>query len=460
MSLLERYDPPAFLDDFNQIPGQLEAWHRATSLWFDTVVKIEEKTLNGPAQYYNAATFDPGGTVVEQAVTWNAFPKEMLRRYGRERALQLADVAWPIERYRAPSPDPTNPQGTSGILYRPQEEYCEWHVVRDPDTHQIRRVTFTSEPPEYWQALFGCVPGDGGDYADATFPGDRDLLLRLYRDLVSPDVQWEDLIAQTDLVDANGTTWVKQGQYNIYNKWNTTHGIAHLGAPPNSLVAEIQLGGDATITRVDRQGRILVEPDALIAYAAYGGPNRNSDPTIGSTVNALARLGAYVTLRNPVGLYMDHIDLAGWEAPEGLDPSAFVRMTRGTLGMIERLVVEAPPGRDDVCVGDLKIAGVPVRFGGQIAETITVKLVGLANVLAQPVKSNPVTVGAHAAIDPAHAATIIRARPASTPLLPGTIEAFRGEGTAPSTAKAAPRATRASTAAVKQPHQRAKNRTR
>ena len=64
----------------------------------------------------------------------------------------------------------------------------------------------------------------------------------------------------------------------------------------------------------DAQGKLLIEPDALICYAAYGGPNRNSDPTIGATVNALARLGAYVTLRNPVGLYMDHIDLSGWSA--------------------------------------------------------------------------------------------------------------------------------------------------
>src|SRR5262245_48444333 len=107
------------------------------STWFDIVVASEQSVIGAQPQYYNPASFDPGGVLVEQAVTWNAFPKELLRRYGRDRALQLADLAWPIERYRAPSPDPTNLAQTSGVMYRPQEEYCEWHVTRDPDTGQI-----------------------------------------------------------------------------------------------------------------------------------------------------------------------------------------------------------------------------------------------------------------------------------------------------------------------------------
>src|SRR5262249_44562276 len=151
------FDPPAFLPDFNDIPGQFDAWHRAMSAWFDIVVAIEQTSIGASPQYYNAARLDPGGLLVEQARTWNAFPKELLRRYGRDRALLLADMSWPIERYRAPSPDPTNMAGMSGVMYRPQEEYCEWHVTRDPDTGRIRRVTFTSEPPEFWQALYGVV---------------------------------------------------------------------------------------------------------------------------------------------------------------------------------------------------------------------------------------------------------------------------------------------------------------
>jgi hypothetical protein len=461
MSLLTRFDPPAFLADFNSIPGQLEAWHRAMSAWFDAVVGIEQKTIGATPQYYNAAVFDPGGVLVEQAVTWNAFPKELLRRFGRDRALQLADMLWPIENFGLPLANPADPgPGASGVLYRPQEEYCEWHVERDPDTNKIQRITFTSEPPEYWQALFGFVPG-GGDIPNASFPGDQDVLLELYRTLVSPDVQLEDLVAVADTKHPSGDLLARKGRYNIYNKWNTTHGIAHLNSPPNSLVAEIQLGGDATVLHNDPRGRLLVEPDALICYAGYGGPNRNSDPTIGATVNALARLGAYVTLRNPIGLYMDHIDLSGWQAPDGGNVSDFVRIVRGTPGMIERLVVEAPAGRN-VSVGDLTIAGTPVRYGGQVAECITVKLVGIANIVPQPVQNSPVGTSIRSYLDPFYPTVLGGPQGASTPLPAGTVEAFLNQGAAPLAVAKKPRAVAAklATAAISKRGHRPINRTR
>ncbi len=431
MALLGRFDPPAFMPDYNAIPGQLDAWHRAMSSWFDAVVAIEAAATSATRRYYNESTFDPGGIRVEQAVTWNAFPKELLRRHGRDRAMQLADLLWPIESFGGGSADPSNTAGSTGVLYRPQEEYCEWHVVRDPDTNRILRVTFTSEPPEYWQALSGFVPGGGG-IPDATFPGDRDVLLHLYRDLVSADVQVDDLFAPVDITNSAGDILVPKDGYNIRNKWNTTHGIAHLNSPPNSLVAEVQLGGDATVLFTDARGHLLVEPDALICAAGYGGPNRNSDPTIGSAVNALARLGAYVTLRNPVGLYMDHIDLSGWEAPDNGDVSEFVRIVRGTPGMVERMVIEAPGG-SGLTVGDLTIAGVPIRFGGQIAECITVKLVGVANIVANPTPSPPVVAQLRSSLDPFYPSALGRSQSASSPLPAGTVQAFTNEGHLPGT---------------------------
>src|SRR5271156_6332636 len=112
MGLLIRYDTPAFLPDFNSIPGQLDAWSRAVSAWFDQNIAGDEQTLgSNTLHYYNAATFDPGGVAVEQQIGWNAFPKELLRRYGRERALVLADRLWPIESYKSYPPDPDNTFG-------------------------------------------------------------------------------------------------------------------------------------------------------------------------------------------------------------------------------------------------------------------------------------------------------------------------------------------------------------
>jgi hypothetical protein len=80
--------------------------------------------------------------------------------------------------------------------------------------------------------------------------------------------------------------------------------------------------------------------------------------------------------------------LSGWQAPGGKDVSQYVRILRGALGMIERLVVEVPK-ESGFTVGDFTIGGEPIRYGGQIAECITVKLVGVAHPQAKPIANNP-----------------------------------------------------------------------
>jgi|GEM_PF-4009656 len=60
MALLPRFDTPAFLPDFNDIPGQLDAWNQAMISWFDNVVELEQQKLVGAAsgrvQFYNPIT--------------------------------------------------------------------------------------------------------------------------------------------------------------------------------------------------------------------------------------------------------------------------------------------------------------------------------------------------------------------------------------------------------------------
>ncbi len=427
MALLQAYDPPARMDDFDAIPGQRDAWHRFVLEAFDASIKTEVKKLQSVTrdavrpQFYSAFRFDPG-PAIEQAVVWNAFPKELLRRYGRARALVEADRLWPMSaygfdwRYDPDVPARTGaqiPDNPDTIFYRPTVEYCEWHVERDPDSGRIRRVTFTSEPPEYWFAMYG----GRMDGSSVDFPGDKDLVLELYRRLVNPKVEMKDLQVQAPIASPFGH--LKPGGYNPHNKWNTTHGIMHLSAPPNALTAEIQLGADATQIYRDGRGDPVVDPDALIAGAAIGGPNRNSDPTITATVNALARLGAMITLANPVGLYMDHIDLTGWELPGGIAPQDCIRVVRGQSRLIERLVVEVPGGEFDI--SDLRIGGFPVIFGGQIAECITVKLVGAAAALHSV--SNPsLPLPTLGYVDPANAREIFSGGRSGAP--GGTVPAF------------------------------------
>jgi len=272
--------------------------------------------------------------------------------------------------------------------------------------------------------LFGNrLPDDPSQY---DFKGDRAATRRLYENFVGRRVQLKDLIAPRDITSPSGR-YAVEGEYNVYNKWNTTDGIVHLSAPPNYLTAEIQLGADATILRKNALGRILVEPEALICCARYGGPDRNSDPTIGAVVNAAARLGAFVTLKDPVGLYMDHIDLSGWEAPDKKAVTDCIHLVRGIPGMIERMEVKVP-GHRGFMVSDIRIGGELIKYGGQIAECITVKLIGIANLPQQPLRNDPVNCDGRCGINQRQPLALGRSYKMADQLPPDRIEAFWGQG--------------------------------
>jgi len=73
------------------------------------VVRRSMGSSAGIVQFFNAAAWDPGAPVIEQAVTWNAFPKELLLRFGRTRALVKADRLWPLEAYNSEDYDRAKP---------------------------------------------------------------------------------------------------------------------------------------------------------------------------------------------------------------------------------------------------------------------------------------------------------------------------------------------------------------
>lgn len=442
MAAIRRFDPPAFMTDLDRIPDGRAQWDEFIDKVFKYVLDTEEKRYAAgghkqPLQYFNTKAY--AGDLIEQPILWNAFPKTMSLNLGRDRALIEADRLIPLAPINTfpsypnsksdPSSkfnhgfDPTLPSNADLISKatfwtRQNDEYCEWHVEREPVSGQIKRVTFTSEPPEYWQAIFGATI-DLGDGMSFTFRGDPKVAADIYGELLGRMIDPNDLRAPFDREDA------KKGEYDFYNKWNTTLGIVHLCCPPNSIAAEIQLGGDATVLYERANGVLVTNPDELIGRADYGGPNRNSDPTIGATVNALARAGAMITLVNPIGLYMDNIDLAGWELPDGINPQDCVKTVRGGPGMIERLVVEVPPetGR---YVSDIRIGGEPVRYGGQIAECITIKLTGGAYGIGS-VHNTPIYGGAAPFLRPTNP-SIIYEGPPNAPV-PGLERAFVSSAT-------------------------------
>ena len=380
------FHPPGFLRDFDQIPGQLGQWSAAISGWIDENIEIAAAKQGSQAvPFYNASTSSVPGPYLDQPIVWNGFPGTLRNRWPRPQALDLADQLFPLtQRMDGPGRYFVG-EIWNRHFYRPQDEYCEWRLTRDDDG-RIIRVTFTSEPPEYWQAMHGDELANMQGVPTYPFTGDKSLLLDLYRELVGPEVQLADLECAEDMVDhsdpSNPVVVYPKGSYNPYNHWNTVGGIVHLTHPANSLSAEINLAALATVLYT-QDGRPVVAPDDLICVAAYGGLNRASDPTIGSSVNELAALGAPVTLRDPIGLAMHHLDLAGFEAPNG-EPvdGSFFTVVRGDAAdfLMERAVFEVPAS-EGFTVSDITIGGVPITHGGQIAERMAVNIVGRASQL-------------------------------------------------------------------------------
>ena len=88
-----RYDPPAFMTDFDGIPGQLEAWSNAMSGWVDEMIAQVQAQLppGAQCQFYNLVTDPQPGPHLEQDVIWAGFPKMLRVLYGNEGAFELAD---------------------------------------------------------------------------------------------------------------------------------------------------------------------------------------------------------------------------------------------------------------------------------------------------------------------------------------------------------------------------------
>ena len=225
-----------------------------------------------------------------------------------------------------------------------QDEYCEWTVVRD-SARKIKRVVFTTEVPEYWEHLFAVDP---------------DRVLALYRKLVDPAVAAADLRAPG-------------GGYRRENRWNTSKPgrLVHLIQRSNNLGAAVDLVAKATILRVDRDGAPVTDQQALVRCADLGDPLRNSDPQIASAVNVAAGEGDEITLADPVGLHLGRPLTAGMVTPDGADAARFWKIERGDEEHTLRARFEVPAKRG-YSVGDIKIGGKRIEFGGQVAERVQV----------------------------------------------------------------------------------------
>jgi hypothetical protein len=224
-----------------------------------------------------------------------------------------------------------------------QHEYLEWHVTRSGS--KITKVTFVTETPEYWEALAATEPAR---------------VLALYRELVSPDV------TKASLFD-------RAGRYKPENVWNTERGIVHYVMSINGIAPLLNAEQDSPVSK-----RAVDNYDAMPLAFEGGTPLFTSaDARFSLDIGVLQRQGLSVTVREPVGLYMVGWDDTGFSKPDGTPVDDYWRVVRGTRDAALRLEY-AVPASAGFAVGDVRIGGRPIRYGGQLAEHITVMAAGLA----------------------------------------------------------------------------------
>lgn len=315
---------PRFSTPGNVADANPDAWSETVLTLFDSVSAF--------THFYDPTKVDTPDDAIVAPVVWPAFPASLPGPFVER--LELADTH----------------RGT-------QDEYCEWAVERN-NAGKITRVTFTTEVPEYFEHLFET---------------DQDALLELYHELVSTEV------VLADLADEDGS-------YLRRNRWNDSPRgrPAHLMQGSNTLPAAVTLAAQATVLR-ERNGTPVTHPQALVVCSQLGEPLRGSDPQIASAVNAAVASGASVTLSDPVGLYIDGLITGGIETPDGTNPASFWTVERGDASHILRAAFEVREGEGHgYVVGDIKVDGRPIEFGGQLAVRVRVRIKAIVKAGSQP----------------------------------------------------------------------------
>ena len=328
--LLTAFDPPGNVDDLPPGSPAYNDWSAWVSDTIDReIARLDALLGSGHSQLYNPSRTETTSPTAELTITWEGFPMKFLRQFRDSRmdAWRAADVF------------------VSSVA-RNQDEYLEWFAYKNGDG-KILRIDFTCEPYDYWTFL--------GVHAPAK-------LLELYQTHIDPSIRHVDLFPG--------------GGYDRLNPWNTEKGAMHLTHNANSLGAEINLVAGATVLW-QKDGNPVTDPLQFIRCGGFGGEVRSSDPRIGWDIGNLARMGFAITLKNPVGLLIDGIDDTGFLKPDGTPAGNYWRVLRGFSGGAVRATYQVPAS-EGFAVGDLTIGGNKVEFGGQVAEHVTMKVVGLA----------------------------------------------------------------------------------
>ncbi|EHL03007.1 hypothetical protein M7I_0978 [Glarea lozoyensis 74030] len=295
-------------------------------------------------QFFNGTLVPYDTTQQPAAITWIGFPNLVAVKFGGS-----DDLRWKV--------------ADSSRIF--QDEYLEWSLSRDANNN-IATVVFTCEAPEM-------------NDLDLSPTEEADLFLTPFDD------------------PTNRQKWL-YNPTNPYNFGTNTGKIIHLIQPANTLGAEIDIAAQATVIRKDSKGQVVTNSDQLIKCSKYGNPNRNSDPTIGSQINGLARQGNSLSISDPVALYMHKFDSGKFrlDASGNRDgdsdnmipvPESWFEFQRGDIKKSQglRLRIQNNTGLKTndgsrlLTVSDLfdKSKSVYVNYGAQFADYITMGVAGV-----------------------------------------------------------------------------------
>jgi hypothetical protein len=372
--------PPAGLRDFDARPALYQTWHTTMAELFSGVKFTDAGQDIRPA-FYSPLTPPSRANPATATPTWNGYPKILTELYPGNVLTGSAGIDEPTtfgtrdgERvtFRPFLDAHGKPLPTQ--QYRAQDEYLEWAVQRDSGGKALE-ILLTCEGPEYW----------------STIASDPNFLQQMYQAIVGIPVPQADLFfnqtctwVDLNSSDANGNPVNRPfavGDYNPYNSWNLKFAV-HLTHPANQLGAEVNLAAAASLRFTRQKAPVLTNP-ALTCCQGIGEPNRSSDPNIAAQVNSLAMASNFVTLRNPVGLYLLSIDGSRFQYPDGkpiIDITRYFQPLRQSSdgSMIVRAALRVPAGETyngrPLLLSQLQLDHQPIQFGGQVAAAITMGL--------------------------------------------------------------------------------------
>jgi len=172
-----------------------------------------------------------------------------------------------------------------------QDEYVEWFVERLPDG-SVAKVTFSTEFPEYYEALARVGTDELIRGIQEAIPLANPTVAELFGPNFNP---------QFATPDGRASQLVFHAARNPWN--NGDKGILFLTQPFNTLGALFNLVGRCSINRPD------LATNAVCANVGGAcGPDRNSDPRVCESSQTLARTGNGLSLADPVGIRITSLE--------------------------------------------------------------------------------------------------------------------------------------------------------